>query len=101
MAPRKCKLVFDDGTTYPIEGKLQFSDVTVDANTGSVTLRAGVPQPARASCCPTSYVRAIVEEGTMSAGAVDPPAGGEPRRHGQARTFTSSAATAKLQQREA
>jgi membrane fusion protein (multidrug efflux system) len=61
----KVKLVFDDGTTYPIEGKLQFSDVTVDANTGSVTLRAEFPNP-KGELLPNLYVRAIIEEGTMS-----------------------------------
>ncbi|GFE83877.1 MexE family multidrug efflux RND transporter periplasmic adaptor subunit [Steroidobacter agaridevorans] len=61
----KVKLVFDDGTTYPLDGKLQFSDVTVDPNTGSVTLRAEFPNP-KGELLPNLYVRAIVEEGTMS-----------------------------------
>ncbi len=61
----KVKLVFDDGTTYPLEGKLQFSDVTVDPNTGSVTLRAEFPNP-DGELLPNLYVRAVIEEGTMS-----------------------------------
>ncbi|WP_186105767.1 efflux RND transporter periplasmic adaptor subunit, partial [Burkholderia gladioli] len=36
----KVKLVLEDGKTYPLEGKLQFTDVTVDQTTGSVTIRA-------------------------------------------------------------
>jgi membrane fusion protein (multidrug efflux system) len=67
----KVRLVFDDGTSYPIEGKLQFSDVTVDANTGSVTLRAEFPNP-KGELLPNLYVRAIVEEGTMSSALLIP-----------------------------
>jgi membrane fusion protein (multidrug efflux system) len=80
----KVKLVFDDGTTYPIEGKLQFSDVTVDANTGSVTLRAEFPNP-KGELLPNLYVRAIIEEGTMAQAllvpqqAVSRDATGKPR----------------------
>jgi membrane fusion protein (multidrug efflux system) len=82
----KVKLVFDDGTTYPLEGKLQFSDVTVDANTGSVTLRAEFPNP-KGELLPNLYVRAIVEEGTMSQAllvpqqAVSRDATGKPRAY--------------------
>jgi membrane fusion protein (multidrug efflux system) len=60
----KVKLVFDDGTAYPLEGKLQFSDVSVDPNTSAVTLRAVFPNP-KGELLPGLYVRAIVEEGTM------------------------------------
>jgi membrane fusion protein, multidrug efflux system len=64
-ATAKVKLVFDDGTAYPLEGKLQFSDVTVDTNTGAVTLRAEFPNP-KGELLPGLYVRAIIEEGTIS-----------------------------------
>ena len=33
------KLLLEDGSTYPLTGKLQFSDVTVDQGTGAITLR--------------------------------------------------------------
>ena len=39
------KLVLEDGTPYPHEGKLQFRDVTVDPTTGSVVLRMVFPNP--------------------------------------------------------
>ena len=39
------KLLLEDGTAYPLDGTLQFSDVTVDQSTGSVTLRAVFPNP--------------------------------------------------------
>ena len=59
----KVKLVLEDGSTYAQEGKLQFSDVTVDQNTGTVTLRALFPNP-KNLLLPGMYVRAQLEEGT-------------------------------------
>src|SRR6185503_1274716 len=37
------KLLLEDGSSYPLAGKLQFSDVTVDQGTGAITLRAVFP----------------------------------------------------------
>ena len=56
------KLILEDGTPYPLEGKLQFRDVTVDPGTGSVTLRMVFPNP-RHILLPGMFVRAVVEEG--------------------------------------
>jgi len=56
------KLMLEDGSTYPLAGKLQFSDVTVDQGTGAITLRAVFPNP-NADLLPGMYVRAVVEEG--------------------------------------
>jgi membrane fusion protein, multidrug efflux system len=58
----RVKLLLEDGSVYPLEGKLMFSDVTVDANTGSVTLRALFPNPERI-LLPGMYVRARIEQG--------------------------------------
>jgi membrane fusion protein (multidrug efflux system) len=55
------RLLLEDGSTYPIEGTLQFSDVTVDPSTGAVTVRAIVPNP-KTELLPGMYVRAIVTE---------------------------------------
>eukprot|EP01030_Chromulinospumella_sphaerica_P034714 gene34714-biopygen22596 len=63
----KVKLVLEDGSTYPLEGKLQFSDVTVEQNTGNITLRAVFPNP-RAELLPGMYVHAVLEEGTLDQG---------------------------------
>lgn len=41
----KVKLKLEDGSIYPVEGKLAFSDASVDPNTGSVTLRAVFDNP--------------------------------------------------------
>jgi membrane fusion protein (multidrug efflux system) len=67
----KVKLVLEDGSTYPLEGKLQFSDVTVDQNTGNITLRAVFPNP-RAELLPGMYVHAVLEEGTLEQGLLVP-----------------------------
>ncbi len=41
----KVRLLLEDGSTYPLQGKLKFSDVTVD------------PAPARSHCAPSSPTR--------------------------------------------
>ena len=54
-------LKLEDGTDYPEPGVLQFTDVTVDQATGTVDLRAVVPNP-NAVLLPGMYVRAEVTE---------------------------------------
>jgi membrane fusion protein (multidrug efflux system) len=56
------ELVLPDGTAYPQKGKLQFADVTVDPNTGSVILRAIFPNPNR-MLLPGMFVETKVAEG--------------------------------------
>lgn len=56
-------VVLGDGSVYPHKGTLAFSDVTVDQTTGSITLRAVVPNPDHA-LLPGMFVRARLEEGT-------------------------------------
>lgn len=58
----KVKLVTNDGMTYQQEGTLEFSEVTVDPSTGSITLRAVFPNPDK-SLLPGMFVRAELEEG--------------------------------------
>ncbi|MDY0882789.1 efflux RND transporter periplasmic adaptor subunit [Dongia soli] len=58
----KVKLVLEDGSSYDQEGSLQFSDITVDQTTGSITLRAVFPNPHH-ELLPGMYVRAVLEEG--------------------------------------
>jgi membrane fusion protein (multidrug efflux system) len=60
---RKVKLILEDGTEYPLEGTLQFRDVTVDPTTGSVILRIVFPNP-EGVLLPSMFVRAVVKEGT-------------------------------------
>jgi membrane fusion protein (multidrug efflux system) len=55
-------LTLSDGTAYPIQGKLLFSDISVDPSTGQVSLRAEFANP-DGILLPGMYVRASVEQG--------------------------------------
>jgi len=70
----KITLKLEDGSDYAQEGKLQFSDVTVDQNTGTVTLRAVFPNP-KQQLLPGMYVRASLEEGVRENGILVPQKG--------------------------
>ena len=41
----RVKLKLEDGSDYPIEGRLAFSDASVNPDTGTVTIRAVFPNP--------------------------------------------------------
>jgi len=71
---REVSLLLEDGTPYPLKGRLQFRDVTVDPGTGSVTLRMVFPNPDHV-LLPGMYVRAIVEEGVDEQGILVPQQG--------------------------
>jgi len=58
----KVKLILEDDTVYSQEGTLQFSDVTVDPTTGSVTLRALFPNP-DGILLPGMFVQTVINEG--------------------------------------
>src|SRR5256885_6535225 len=58
----KVTLVLEDGTQYPQPGSLQFTDITVDQGTGSVTVRAIFPNP-RFVLLPGMFVLARIDEG--------------------------------------
>ena len=59
------RIVLEDGSEYPQPGKLLFSDLTVDATTGQVTLRAEVPN-AQGALLPGLYVRVRLEQATAT-----------------------------------
>ncbi|HTE81595.1 MAG TPA: efflux RND transporter periplasmic adaptor subunit [Reyranella sp.] len=63
----KVRLVLDNGEAYDHDGKLLFSDTTVDPSTGQVTLRAEFPNP-NGDLLPGMYVRVQIVQG------VDPDA---------------------------
>ena len=68
------KLTLDDGTTYAEQGTLQFSDVTVDPATGSVTLRAIFPNP-NGLLLPGMFVRAQIVKGEVDQAILIPQIG--------------------------
>ncbi|MEA5090176.1 efflux RND transporter periplasmic adaptor subunit [Solidesulfovibrio sp.] len=58
----KVRLILEDGKPYPLEGTLQFSDVSVDPTTGSVILRLIFPNP-EGDILPGMFVKAVIREG--------------------------------------
>ncbi|MFH1079228.1 MAG: efflux RND transporter periplasmic adaptor subunit [Pseudomonadota bacterium] len=58
----KVRLLLEDDTKYPLEGALQFRDITVDPTTGSVIMRIVFPNP-KGYLLPGMFVRAVLEEG--------------------------------------
>jgi membrane fusion protein (multidrug efflux system) len=67
----KVRLRLEDGSVYPIEGTLQFADVSVDPSTGSQVIRALFPNP-KGLLLPGMYVRAELVEGTQANGLLVP-----------------------------
>lgn len=61
-ATSSVQLLMENGQPYPLKGSLQFSDVTVDESTGSITLRAVFPNPQH-RLLPGMFVRARIDEG--------------------------------------
>lgn len=59
------KLVLSDGSEYAQPGKLLFTDLSVDATTGQVTLRAEVPNP-KGELLPGLYLRVRIEQAQAS-----------------------------------
>jgi membrane fusion protein (multidrug efflux system) len=58
----RVRLILDDGLPYPHDGKLLFSDSTVDPGTGQVTLRGEFPNP-NLTLLPGMYVRVQIVQG--------------------------------------
>lgn len=59
------KVILEDGSEYEQPGKLLFSDLSVDATTGQITLRAEVPNP-KGRLLPGLYVRVKLETAQVS-----------------------------------
>jgi len=70
----RVKLLLEDGTPYPLEGTLKFSEVTVDPSTGSFILRMVFPNP-KHTLLPGMYVRAVVQEGVVDRAILVPQQG--------------------------
>lgn len=68
------KLLLDNGSEYKQAGTLEFSDVTVDETTGSITLRAVFPNPDDA-LLPGMFVRARLDEGVNNNALLVPQQG--------------------------
>lgn len=71
---KSVQLVMEDGQIYAQKGSLQFSDVTVDESTGSITLRAIFPNPQH-TLLPGMFVRARIDEGVNPSAMLVPQQG--------------------------
>lgn len=77
------KLTLEDGSQYPLEGKLQFAEVDVDPSTGDVVLRAIMPNPEQL-LLPGMFVRAEIIEGELDNAILAPQKGITFNRQGEA-----------------
>jgi membrane fusion protein (multidrug efflux system) len=64
-------LILEDGAKYPLQGTLEFRDVSVDPTTASVILRMVFPNP-NGVLLPGMFVRAVVKEGVNEQGILIP-----------------------------
>ncbi|MEX5503149.1 efflux RND transporter periplasmic adaptor subunit [Pseudomonas putida] len=63
----RATLIQDDGSAYPLPGKLLFSDISVDPTTNQITLRSEFPNP-DLDLLPGSYVRVRLEQAVQPKG---------------------------------
>jgi membrane fusion protein, multidrug efflux system len=68
------QLLLEDNSAYESSGVLEFSEVTVDEGTGSVTLRAIFPNPS-GLLLPGMFVRATIQEGVREGAVLAPQQG--------------------------
>ena len=76
-------IVLENGSRYPQQGRLQFTDITVDPTTGNFLLRVLVPNP-DGVLLPGMYVRAVINEGVLPHGVLAPQEGIQHDPHGNA-----------------
>ena len=76
-------ILLEDGSPYPLEGRLQFREVTVDPATGSYTVRIVVPNPDHL-LLPGMFVRAVVQEGIAEQAILAPQQGVSRNTKGEA-----------------
>lgn len=95
------QLTLEDGSAYPLAGRIEFSETIVDPATGSVTLRARFPNP-QGLLLPGMFVRAKLSQAVARHALLVPqqavtrdPKGGAtvyvvgPANHAQLRTITA------------
>ena len=70
----RVKLILEDGSEYAEQGQLEFSEVSVDEGTGSVTLRAVFPNPNH-DLLPGMFVHAQLQAGVNNEAILAPQQG--------------------------
>ncbi|BCD86422.1 multidrug resistance protein MexA [Pseudomonas solani] len=86
----KVKLMLEDGSEYGHEGTLEFSEVSVDEGTGSVTLRAVFPNPDH-DLLPGMFVHAQLSSGVNQQAILAPQQGVTRDLKGQATALVVNA----------
>jgi membrane fusion protein, multidrug efflux system len=71
---KKVTIIREDGSVYPLEGILEFRDITVNPTTGSVSLRITVPNP-KHLLLPGMFIHTVVKEGILEKAILVPQAG--------------------------
>jgi membrane fusion protein (multidrug efflux system) len=64
-------VLLEDGSVYPLPGKLLFSDLSVDPGSGQITLRAELPNP-KTALLPGLFVRVRLEQAQVSSAILLP-----------------------------
>ncbi len=80
------RLRLSDGSEYPLPGTLEFADIDVQQETGSITLRARFPNPA-GQLLPGMYVRAQVGQGTQQQALLVPQSAVDRSPKGEAQAW--------------
>jgi len=65
------RVLMEDGSLYPLPGRLLFSDLSVDPGTAQITLRAEVPNP-KGALLPGLFVRVRLEQVELPSAIVLP-----------------------------
>jgi len=82
----KVTLLLEDGSQYSDSGTLQFTDITVDPGTGSVTVRVIFPNPHQV-LLPGMFVHARIDQGVDDNAMLVPQVGVTHNPQGQATTL--------------
>jgi membrane fusion protein, multidrug efflux system len=83
-------VILDNGTVYPHAGSLQFSDISVNRSTGTVSLRGTVPNPDM-NLLPGMFVRARLDAGTKPNAILVPQSAVTRNNQGKATTLVIGA----------
>jgi membrane fusion protein, multidrug efflux system len=67
-------LTLEDGTRYPLQGRIEFTEVTVDTQAGTVTIRARFPNP-QGLLLPGMFVHVDTPQGTVRDAILAPQQG--------------------------
>jgi membrane fusion protein (multidrug efflux system) len=83
-------IVLADGTALSTAGKLDFADIDVNEQTGTVTLRATVPNPS-GDLLPGLFVKARLTQGLVPNGILIPQSAVTRDPHGRAQVLVANA----------